>query len=76
MNTFFVTIKNTNMSIIYFVVFLILIFLFILQLKEFLERLWTDSHRHHPQLRYSVCVCVFEGGCVCVCVCVCVCAGV
>jgi hypothetical protein len=22
------------------------------QLREFLERLWTDSHRHHPQLRY------------------------
>ena len=33
-------------------------------MKEFLERLWTDSHRHHPQLRYCACVCV----CVCVCV--------
>jgi hypothetical protein len=21
-----------------------------LQLREFLERLWTDSYRHHPQL--------------------------
>ena len=24
---------------------------FNIQLKEFLERLWTDSHRHHPMLR-------------------------
>ena len=28
---------------------------YLIQLREFLERLWTDSHRHHPQLS-NLCV--------------------